>query len=157
MDKRSHLPCVRHGSHDSPAAPGPKFTQVDPAGITYYMDLAGDSIFRVNADGSSRLVAGAPPDPSNSGVSYSGEGVPANIAIMRAAPQFWLSPTGEFWIADVRNQRVRKVDRNGIIRTVAARFRWLFGRQRPFHARSAGQSECSGRRCQRQCIYRRYQ
>ncbi len=101
------------------AGPGSGFTQVDEVGNTYLMDVNGVSIFRINPDAPPTLIAGARPTPSTSGITFSGEGILATEAIMRAAPQFWRSAQGEIWIADAQNERVRKIDRSGRIRTVA--------------------------------------
>ncbi len=101
------------------AATGPSFAQEDSEGRIYYMHIQGVSLYRIGANGDSILVAGAEGNPSNAGVNFSGDGGPATQAIMRAAPHFWLGPDGDIWIPDISNHRIRHINKNGIIRTVA--------------------------------------
>jgi len=101
------------------AATGPSFPQEDSEGRIYYMHVQGVSLYRIGANGDSILVAGAEGNPSNAGINFSGDGGPATQAIMRAAPHFWLGPDGDIWIPDISNHRIRHINKNGIIRTVA--------------------------------------
>jgi uncharacterized protein (TIGR03437 family) len=113
--------CRAYGSvPEIPQAwPGAAYFQRDRAGRLYYMDINGVSLFRLESNGTTRIVAGERPGPANAGVSFAGDGGPAPSAIMRAASQFWIADNDEIWIADQLNHRVRRVDRQGVMTTVA--------------------------------------
>ena len=52
------------------------------------------------------------------GPGFAGDGGPARDALLSQPPQTVLGPDGGLYILDQRNQRVRKIDRDGIITTV---------------------------------------
>lgn len=87
---------------------------VDAAGNLYVPDLDNRRVRRIDASGVITTVAG------NGRSGFSGDGGPATRAMLSAA--FWnvaVDAAGNLYIADGGNHRVRRVDPNGIITTVA--------------------------------------
>src|SRR5258708_1896657 len=74
---------------------------------------AGNSVFRIDGSGSMTLIAG------NSRAGFSGDGGPAINAQLNTPQGMALDSGGNLYIADSLNNRVRKVDSNGIITTFA--------------------------------------
>lgn len=50
---------------------------------------------------------------------FSGDGGPATQARFDSSPRLTIHPSGDLYFADGGNRRIRKIDRNGIITTVA--------------------------------------
>jgi len=71
-------------------------------------------VWRVAQDGTARIAAGR-----HSSGSFSGDGGRATRAELSAAAGVAVLPDGGFLVADIWNNRVRKVSRDGIITTVA--------------------------------------
>ena len=86
---------------------------VDSAGNLYITDSENNRIRRVSAAGIITTVAG------NGTRGFSGDGGPATSAQIYAPWGVAVDKTGNVYIADYQNGRVRKVDTNGIITTVA--------------------------------------
>jgi DNA-binding beta-propeller fold protein YncE len=88
---------------------------VDPAGAALYIaDAANHRIRRVDlASGVISTVAG------NGSPGFSGDGGPATAAQLQDPKSVWVAPSGELFIADSANERIRRVDRQGAISTVA--------------------------------------
>lgn len=82
------------------------------AGGSLYFS-AGDCVYRMDSSGNITLVAG------NSRSGFSGDGGPAVNAQLNAPLGMALDSGGNLYIADSLNNRVRKVDANGIITTFA--------------------------------------
>lgn len=78
---------------------------------TYFS--AGNSVFRMDSSGNMVLIAG------NSRAGFSGDGGPAVNAKLNSPQGMALDSAGNLYIADSLNNRVRKVDPNGIITTFA--------------------------------------
>lgn len=74
---------------------------------------SGHAVFKIDASGSMTLVAG------NSRAGFTGDGGPAVNAQLDAPQGLALDSAGNLYIADSLNNRVRKVDTNGIISTFA--------------------------------------
>ncbi len=74
---------------------------------------SGNSVFKIDTSGTMTLVAG------NSRAGFSGDGGPAVNAQLSAPQGLALDSAGNLYIADSVNNRVRKVDANGIITTFA--------------------------------------
>ncbi len=55
---------------------------------------------------------------AGSGPGFAGDGGPARDALFSQPPQTALAPDGSLYVLDQRNQRVRKIDANGVITTV---------------------------------------
>jgi len=90
----------------------PLAATVDPAGNVY---ISGSSlIFKVDSTGTLTLFAGFP----GSTASYSGDGGPATNAGF-GANSMGFDATGNMYMTDIINNRIRKIDTKGIITTIA--------------------------------------
>jgi sugar lactone lactonase YvrE len=89
---------------------------VGPDGVLYF--ITGDSrIRKITPDGNIALVAGT---GTGTGLTRSqGDGGPAVNATLNEPGGLAFDQQGDIYIADTSNARVRKIDRNGIITTVA--------------------------------------
>jgi sugar lactone lactonase YvrE len=90
----------------------------DAAGNLLIADIFNDRIRRVDTHGIITTVAG------KSGRGYSGDGEAATNAELNLPASVALDAMGELYIADLDNNRIRKVDTNGIITTVAGNGRY---------------------------------
>ncbi|MEO8745075.1 MAG: hypothetical protein ABI334_09615 [Candidatus Dormiibacterota bacterium] len=104
----------------STVAGGPAFAlgavtwvEFDPAGALFLADRVGSRIWKLNPTGSLSLVAGT------GTVGFSGDGGPAIEAELDEPAGFTFDRAGSLFIAEAGNHRVRKVDRAGVITTVA--------------------------------------
>ncbi len=88
---------------------------VDSAGNIYIADYANNRIRRVDTSGNITTVAG------NGTFGYSGDGGPATSASLKFPTSVAIDSTGNIYIADYGNQRIRKVQ--GATGTV-----WTWGR-----------------------------
>jgi sugar lactone lactonase YvrE len=86
---------------------------VDKRGNIYVCDLQNKRIRKINASGVISTIAG------NGTAGYNGDGIQATSASLQYPQQVAVDDTGNVYIADEFNQRIRKVDTNGIITTVA--------------------------------------
>jgi sugar lactone lactonase YvrE len=104
------------GGYATDAQLGPLSVSFDNVGNMYIADL-GNRIRKVDALGIITTVAGI----YTGGVSgsYGGDGGPATSAQLYAPSSAIMSPAGVLYIADAGNNRIRKVDVNGIISTIA--------------------------------------
>jgi len=86
---------------------------VDHAGNVYIADAANQRVRKISQSGIVTTVAG-------NGISngYSGDGGPATSAQLNYPSEVVVDSQGNLYIADVGNQRVRKVTPDGIISTV---------------------------------------
>ena len=91
----------------------PAGVAVDNAGNVYIADLINNRIRRVDASGTITTVAGT----GDGG--YSGDGAPANLAQLNNPIDLELDRAGNLYIADLMNNRIRRVDASGTITTVA--------------------------------------
>jgi RHS repeat-associated protein len=86
-----------------------------PDGSLYIADTYNKRIRRVGPDGIITTVAGT-------GVwGYSGDGGPATAAGLASPRGIALGPDGSLYIADLANDRIRRVGQDGIITTVAGK------------------------------------
>ncbi len=53
------------------------------------------------------------------GAGFTGDGMPANLALFRQPKALELGPLGERYIVDQQNFRIRRIDQNGVIDTIA--------------------------------------
>ena len=97
---------------------------MDGAGNLYIADTLHNRIRKVDAAGVITTVAGGG-RRGNSG--YSGDGGPAVAAQLYNPFDVALDGAGNLYIADTRNQRIRKVDAAGVISTVAGDGTWGYG------------------------------
>ena len=95
----------------SPAGVG-----VDGLGELFIADESNQRIRKVDTSGIITTVAGGGP---HLGFHFAGDGGPATNAVLSAAAGVALDGFGDLFIADYYNNRIRKVDTNGIITTVA--------------------------------------
>ncbi|MBW1781774.1 MAG: SMP-30/gluconolactonase/LRE family protein [Deltaproteobacteria bacterium] len=86
---------------------------VDPSGSIYIADRYNDRIRKVDGDGVITTVAG------NGSWGYSGDGGLAIDASLNFPNDVAAGPDGSFYFADTLNHCIRKVNREGIITTVA--------------------------------------
>ena len=86
---------------------------VDRTGAVYVADAAGNRIRKITPDGIIQTAAGT-------GVAgYAGDGAPATAALLNQPYGIAVDSTGNLYIADLGNARVRKVSLDGTIQTVA--------------------------------------
>ncbi len=86
---------------------------VDASGNLFIADMNNYRIRKVNTNGIITTVAG------NGNYGYSGDGGQATNASLYNPYRVAVDASGNLFIADTYNQRIRKVDTNGIITTVA--------------------------------------
>lgn len=86
---------------------------VDNSGNLFIADHSNNRIRKVDTNGIITTVAG------DAGRGYSGDGVQATSTALDFPPDVVVDSVGNLFIADLDNHRVRKVNTNGIITTVA--------------------------------------
>jgi uncharacterized protein (TIGR03437 family) len=93
---------------------------VDASGNLYVADQSGQRIRMINTAGiiSTFAGTGANAGPHSIGL-YSGDGGPATAANLNNPTAITVDPAGNIYFTDQYNQRIRKVDKNGIITTIA--------------------------------------
>ncbi|MBI5593096.1 MAG: hypothetical protein HY881_21730 [Deltaproteobacteria bacterium] len=91
----------------------PTGVAVDSSGNVYIVDLGNNRIRKVDTSGIITTVAG------NGAEVYSGDGGPAIQAALNWPASVAVDNSGNIYIADSYNNRIRKVDISGIITTVA--------------------------------------
>jgi sugar lactone lactonase YvrE len=104
------------GSDARSAALGtPLGVVVDNAGNLYIADTGNSRVRRVSPDGIITTVAG------NGTFGFSGDGGPATSAQLKGPAGLALDGSGNLYIADFLDNRIRKVSPDGTITTVAGR------------------------------------
>jgi sugar lactone lactonase YvrE len=101
------------GAATSAKVNGPQGVALDADGNLYIADTGNSRIRKVDTSGIISTVAG------KSGSGYSGDGGAATNATLKSPWGVALDAFGDLYIADLGNNRIRKVDTNGIITTVA--------------------------------------
>ncbi len=91
----------------------PSGVAVDTSGNIYIADSSNNCIRKVDASGVISTVAG-----KGTG-GYSGDGGPASSAELSSPFGVAVDASGNIYIADDKNNRIRKVDASGVISTVA--------------------------------------
>lgn len=91
----------------------PRGVALDLAGNLYIADSLNDRIRKVNTSGVISTVAG------NGFPLFNGDGQPATSASLDGPQSVALDRTGNLYIADSRNKRIRMVNSSGLISTVA--------------------------------------
>jgi sugar lactone lactonase YvrE len=100
----------------------PTGVAVDAVGNVYFVDRGNARIRRIDSEGVITTVAGAGGGtPADRGTDrcFSGDGGPATQAHLCRPEHIWVDPAGNLYIGDTLNARVRMVDTNSIITTVA--------------------------------------
>jgi streptogramin lyase len=91
----------------------PRGIDVDPGGEVIWAEAFNDVVRSLDTRGTMRTAAGV------GRPGFFGDGGPATRAGLNFAHGVAFLPTGGYLIADPFNQRIRRVSRGGIIRTVA--------------------------------------
>jgi hypothetical protein len=97
----------------------PAGVAMDAAGNLFIADSGNDRIRRVGTNGIITTVAGGALNIYGEAYGYSGDGGPATNAQMNAPLGVAVDGTGNLFIADYNNNRIREVKTNGSIITVA--------------------------------------
>ncbi len=99
----------------------PQGVGFDVLGNLYIADNNNDRVRRVDTNGIITTVAGNGAFSSSGGGSFSSDGGAATNAGLYRPNNVTFDAAGNMFIADIFNNRVRKVDTNGIITTVAGK------------------------------------
>lgn len=91
----------------------PQGVWVDSAGTLYIADTYNQRIRKVNSAGIISTIAG------NGGQGFAGDGGAATSASFNLPMSVTDDGKGNLYVADLMNQRIRKIDSSNIIRTVA--------------------------------------
>ena len=91
----------------------PSSPAVDPKGRVYIVCLVANRVIRIDRRGIYTTVAGT------GAAGYSGDNGPATKATLNGPTGIAIDRHGNLFIADFLNNRVRKVDRRGVITTFA--------------------------------------
>ena len=100
------------GPADEARIDSPGGLTVDPDGIVYFVD-GGTRIRKIDGEGIITTIAGT------GTIGYSGDGGPANEASFGAPEQLYVSDDGTIYVGDTNNRRIRTIDTDGIVSTVA--------------------------------------
>ncbi|MBI4551402.1 MAG: choice-of-anchor D domain-containing protein [Candidatus Latescibacteria bacterium] len=91
---------------------------VDETRNLYFTDQGGHRIRKVDSNGIITTIAGSGPTGYENG-SFAGDGGLATQARLDSPSGLFVDKTGNLYLADTGNQRIRKVDTNGVITTIA--------------------------------------
>lgn len=91
---------------------------IDQANTVYYTDIATLTVRRVNPDGTTEAWAGEP-DADGRAFGFFGDGLPASRARFAFPDSMAFDPLGNLLIADTHNHRIRAIDNNGVVNTIA--------------------------------------
>jgi sugar lactone lactonase YvrE len=103
------------GKATDSALSSPFGVAVDSSGNLYIADFGNNRVRKVSADGSITTIAG------NGSPGFAGDGGPATAAQLKTPAGVAVDASGNVYIADSGNNRIRKVSKNGVITTVAGR------------------------------------
>lgn len=101
------------GNATDAAVGGPAGVAVDGEGNLYIGQPLANVVRRVNTNGVITTVAG------NGQPGYSGDGGPATSAMFNSLQGIEVDSSGNLYIADTFNQRIRRVSTQGVVTTVA--------------------------------------
>ena len=115
-------PQLVHKAPQRPITPAilisPTGVAIAPDGSVYFSDVLSAYVFHQLPDGSIATVAGTRPDASIS-EGDKGMGGPATSANLFGPIGLAFDRSGNLYIADTYAQRIRRIDRNGVITTIA--------------------------------------
>jgi sugar lactone lactonase YvrE len=97
----------------------PRGVATDACGNLYVADLLGNRVWKVDTNGIITTFAGSYDTCGWNSGGFSGDGNPANQAVLHGPEGLAVDNSGNVYIADTDNNRIRKVGLNGIITTVA--------------------------------------
>ena len=100
---------------------GPSGLLVDGSGNLYVTDLFNNRIRRIDAEGVITTIAGTGER------GYSGDGGPAAEAQLAWPSGLLVDGLGNLYVADRANNRIRRIDAEGVITTIAGTGDWGFG------------------------------
>lgn len=92
---------------------GPSGLAMDNAGNIYVSNLYTNRIRKITSAGIISTIAG------NGTAGFSGDGGPAVSCMLNGPNSIALDNTGNLYLADLQNNRIRKINASGIITTVA--------------------------------------
>jgi len=101
------------GLATSASLSAPSGVAADMSGNLFIADSGNNRIRKVSASGIVTTIAGS------GSHGFSGDGGPATSASFWGPPSIAVDPSGNLFLADIINQRIRKVSVSGIITTVA--------------------------------------
>jgi sugar lactone lactonase YvrE len=91
----------------------PRAVTYDPQGNLFLVDSRNNQVTRLTPDGQLTIVAGTGQE------GYAGDSGPATSALLDRPSAIALQPDGTLLIADTGNHRIRSIDPEGIIHTIA--------------------------------------
>jgi sugar lactone lactonase YvrE len=94
----------------------PVHLALDAAGNLYIADYYNNRIRKVDTAGTMTTIAGSSTSPAG---GFSGDGGPAIQAQLTTPAGVAVDSAGNIYIADAGNQRIREINRSGIIQTIA--------------------------------------
>lgn len=86
---------------------------IDAQDNLYFTEWYGHEVVKVSPDGSATTIAGT------GSPGFTGDGGPANAAQLNGPSGVTLDASGNIYIADTLNNRIRKITTDGIISTIA--------------------------------------
>ena len=102
-----------YGPAMSASLNSPEGVAVDSSGNIFIADTGNSRIRKINVSGAIETVAG------NGTRAYSGDGGPAISASLNSPQAIAADASGNVYIADTGNHRIRKMDASGLITTIA--------------------------------------
>src|SRR6187402_134335 len=98
----------------------PRGLAMDAAGNLYIADRDNNNLRKLDPSGKITLIAGSASIDGRPGIpGFAGDGGPATAALFNQPFGLAISATGDLYIADQLNQRIRKIDASGNISTIA--------------------------------------
>jgi sugar lactone lactonase YvrE len=104
----------------SAALAGPAGVAVDSKGNLFVADQNNQRVRRISTDGTISTVAG------NGGAGFSGDGQQATSATIGIPSSVAIDASGNLYIADLGNRRIRRVSTSGVITSIAGNGSSLF-------------------------------